>query len=61
VAAGRGLHSPLDDLSDLGLPMGNALLLISQLSHLLLQLPVTTAELLIHRAQLKREKETTKI
>lgn len=45
--------SPLYDLSDLGLPVSNALLLVSQLPHLLLQLSVAAAQLLKHGRQLE--------
>lgn len=39
---------PLDDFCDLSLPVSYTLLFISQLPHLILQLPVGAAHLLIH-------------
>lgn len=50
-------HSPLDDLGDLSLPVCDALLLISQLSHLLLHLLVAAAQCLIHGLQLNDDRK----
>lgn len=44
--------SPLDDFCNLGLPVSNTLLLVGQLSHLVLQLPVGASHLLKHAWQL---------
>lgn len=49
----RAEHSPLDDLSDLGLPVSHGLLLISQVSHLFLQLPIIHTQPLKHSGELK--------
>lgn len=48
---------PLDDFCDLGLPVSHALLFISQLPHLILQLLVGAAHILKHAGQLSKHTE----
>lgn len=45
-------NSPLDDLSNLGLPVGHRLLFISQVPHLFFQLPIAHTQPLKHGGEL---------
>lgn len=51
--------SPLDDFSDLGFPVSDTLLLVSQLSHLVLQMPVGAAHFFKHVRQLGEKKKNS--
>lgn len=53
--------SPLNDFSNLGFPVGDAFFLISQFSHLVLQLFVATAQLLKWRRHLDKHNDISEL
>lgn len=53
--------SPLDDFCDLSLPVSDALLLVGEFPHLVLQLPVGAAHLLKHAGELRGDRRTIEL
>lgn len=51
--------SPLDDFCDLSLPVSDALLLVGEFPHLVLQLPVGAAHLLKRAGELRGDRRST--